>query len=406
MDPDLLEQWRSDPPKIFIFLFSLSLFVGSLYMVDRVFEYIGTIAVRIVISSVTYTRDTFVYIHKEMFDMRVRRARVMVSASADGISSDDGAASMLKILGTQDAIDLSELQGDTAEASRVIGCIMHPSICLKELVVPLDKLDDDGARELMDGLSISTTLLKLTIRGGNIREVDIVTTCLARGISQNSSLVELCLLGIRYTGDVADTLADAIERNSSMTSLVIERDLGDNTWGSFLRCLADNTNIKTLHLSNAWMCGQSEADMSYMLSRNSVLLNLTAETHAYGEMAGLGRDHIARVAYRDHIDRVARAVEKSTSIESLTLGGYGIEEDMYALTSMLKGVHSMQKLDIKNTSSIFCENEDLIRALMASMSLTHVSLGRDLYMTGELRDHLAHNMDRQMTRRVKPVRPA
>lgn len=174
---------------------------------------------------------------------------------------DDGVAVLAKALTNQPQLHQLSLAGNNIGTN---GCLAlcsqlscadgWASLELRDLNLGNNAIDDAGLMALVDYLSCSASIKKLTLSDNSsitVAGLRHLSTILLP--SDKCRLQQLELLTMHIGDEEAETLADGLRSNTSLTHLVFtphEEDFTDAGWDAFSKLLCDSSSVNDIYFSN------------------------------------------------------------------------------------------------------------------------------------------------------------
>jgi hypothetical protein len=174
-----------------------------------------------------------------------------LTSLAEGLALADGA--LLQDL-CLDGIDISyEGWNILSDALSINNSLV--SLSLKGWRDDESIIDDDGLRALALGLSHNSRLKSLNLSGNSAITASGLCSLEDYFGSPSCALERLVLRSINFGDEGAQALADALRRNSSLTTLYFsEGGITLIGWKSFLKLVCDSSSPNSLYLSNHTLC--------------------------------------------------------------------------------------------------------------------------------------------------------
>lgn len=178
----------------------------------------------------------------------------------DNNLGNDGVAVLAKALINQPQLQHLSLANNNIGRS---GCL---SLCsklssvsgwaaldLRNLNLGSNAIDDVGLKAIVDYLSRSTSIEKLTLSGNSSITVDGLRSLSTLFQSDNCCLAELWLMSMKIGDEEAEALAEALVGNKTLTHLIFvpdDKDFTEAGWDEFSWLLCDSSSVNDIYFSH------------------------------------------------------------------------------------------------------------------------------------------------------------
>ena len=257
-------------------------------------------------------------------------------------------------------LSMSKIGDDGSKA--FAECLQHCS-SLQTLNLEVNCIGDDGAKALAEGLHHCSSLKTLDLRGNCIG--DDGAKALAEGLQHCSSLLSLDLGGNFIGDDGAKALAEGLQHCSSLHTLDLR---GNLIGGNGTKALAEGTlqycsSLQTLHLGGNSIGGDGAKVLAEGLQHCSSLQTLD-----------LGGNFIGG----DGVKALAEGLHHCSSLQTLDLDWNSIGDDgAKALAEGLQHCSSLQTLSLEGNGIGYDGVKDLAEGLQHYSSLQTLNLVRN-----------------------------
>ena len=243
---------------------------------------------------------------------------------------------------------------------------------LEELNINHNKLDDDGAVLLSNGISITKSLRVLHINNNNIGPAGCAA--LSGALIKNTSLEEIHMNNNSVSEDGATVIATTIAHNKTLKQLYIDNNnIGCSGAVSFASILTNNSSMQVLHICSNAIGENGAVAFAKHIADNKTLMELHINNNDIGPLGATA---------------IADALASNATLEILYMNHNSIGRDgAKALAAAIECNKSVKELSLS-----FDRTMDVEAALMIVSSMYHNSaitgldIYSNLYSTSEVRE--------------------
>jgi hypothetical protein len=257
--------------------------------------------------------------------------------------NDDITPCVLDLLRSRQKWDILDLRSCTGQVEKVIDTIFTHCVVNRFSLTDLEHFSDDASMALGRGMvvannnksqtSLSQLHLNVPLQTSSVRNV-------MEGLSRTTTLTELDLSGCHWNDLSVSTFSQALHSCQSIQTLALRRcNLEDSQVAAIVRGLASHPSLTSLNLQNNACSTNTLAALSQILSNNSQVSKLSTLVMTHGV---LSEDRISGLTAFFAALGSRRCSLTEVVLEQFML----VDDDMAQLTSSLKQNNLLESLSL------------------------------------------------------------
>ena len=247
-------------------------------------------------------------------------------------------------------------EGLTAQEAVAISSMM---VCLEELYIHRNKLGDNGAELLLEGIKNTKTLRVLDISCNKIGPSG--TTAIANALTNNTTLEKLNISNNKLGDNGAELLLKGITNTKTMRILDIScNNIGPPGTTAIANALTNNASLEELSISSNKL-GDNGAELLSVGIRNTKILRvLHMDNNNIGPSGTTA---------------TAKALTNNTSLEELNMSGNKVGRDgVIAIAKAINNNRTLKKLLLDDDDLIIDKEPPMLNLYTATILLNCILL--------------------------------
>ena len=282
--------------------------------------------------------------------------------------------------------DLTIALNDLRSSATLIFKALKTSIKLRSLDIGMNNMTGDVAKDLADVIKSSTCLQDLRIQYNNLNST---MRMILEALKHKSKLKILGLNGSNMKNYVAE-LADVIESNPGLEELYLSDNDLKSSATIVLQALKVNSKLKVFHVNNNNMGSDIAQNLAEVIERNRSLKELCLANNdlsfdAFVILQSLLNHSKLRVLNLDDNQMtgyvakdLGKVVQNNISLEELHLANNGLKSFAVGVIQALKGISTLRILDLSYNDMTAEVSEDLAYVIKTNKCLEELSLNNNI----------------------------